>query len=125
MNFNITSTMNNSQFENKENLRQAAKNILNRKGASTESTNKILEQTIFSDYNRRAEIDILKLSSQITMNESLKETLKYLKTKNKEKTNKKVILGELWNSINSEEDYCGELVDFVVDSSLKNIFVAA
>lgn len=125
MNFNITSTMNNSQFENKENLRQAAKNILNRKGASTESTNKILEQTIFSDYNRRAEIDILKLSSQITMNESLKETLKYLKTKNKEKTNKKVILGELWNSINSEEDYSGELVDFVVDSSLKNIFVAA
>ena len=125
MNFNITSTMNNSQFENKENLRQAAKNILNRKGASTESTNKILEQTIFSDYNRRAEIDILKLSSQITMNESLKETLKYLKTKNKEKTNKKAILGELWNTINSEEDYCGELVDFVVDSSLKNIFVAA
>lgn len=125
MNFNITSTMNNSQFENKENLRQAAKNILNRKGASTESTNKILEQTIFSDYNRRAEIDILKLSSQITMNESLKETLKYLKTKNKEKTNKKVILGELWNSINSEEDYSGELVDFVIDSSLKNIFVAA
>ena len=49
MNFNITSTMNNSQFENKENLRQAAKNILNRKGDSTESTNKILEQTIFSD----------------------------------------------------------------------------
>jgi hypothetical protein len=117
--------MNNSQFENKENLRQAAKNILNRKGASTESTNKILEQTIFSDYNRRAEIDILKLSSQITMNESLKETLKYLKTKNKEKTNKKAIFGELWNTINSEEDYCGELVDFVVDSSLKNIFVAA
>ena len=125
MNFNITSTMNNSQFENKENLRQAAKNILNRKGASTESTIKILEQTIFSDYNRRAEIDILKLSSQITMNESLKETLKYLKTKNKEKTNKKAIFGELWNTINSEEDYCGELVDFVVDSSLKNIFVAA
>ena len=125
MNFNITSTMNNSQFENKENLRQAAKNILNRKGASTESTNKILEQAIFSNYNSRAEIDILKLSSQITMNESLKETLKYLKTKNKEKTNKKAILGELWNTINSEEDYCGELVDFVVDSSLKNIFVAA
>ena len=125
MNFNITSTMNNSQFENKENLRQAAKNILNRKGASTESTNKILEQTIFSDYNRRAEIDILKLSSQITMNESLKETLKHLKTKNKEKTNKKAIFGELWNTINSEEDYSGELVDFVVDSSLKNIFVAA
>ena len=126
MSINITHTMNSFQFESRENLRNAAKNILNRQGASTEATNKILEQAIFSAKNSNAQFDILKASSQITLNESLKETIKYLKTKANKKTKKKHIIGELWNIISKEEiSYEGELVDFVIDSSLKNIFAAA
>lgn len=126
MSINITQTMNSFQFESRENLRNAAKNILNRQGASTEATNKILEQAIFSAKNSNAQFDILKASSQITLNESLKETLKYLKTQANKKTKKEPVFGELWNIINKEEiSYEGELVDFVIDSSLKNIFAAA
>ena len=126
MSINITQTMNSFQFESRENLRNAAKNILNRQGASTEATNKILEQAIFSAKNSNAQFDILKASSQITLNESLKETLKYLKTQANKKTKKEPVFGELWNIISKEEiSYEGELVDFVIDSSLKNIFAAA
>ena len=126
MSINITHTMNSFQFESRENLRNAAKNILNRQGASTEATNKILEQAIFSAKNSNAQFDILKASSQITLNESLKETLKYLKTQANKKTKKEPVFGELWNIISKEEiSYEGELVDFVIDSSLKNIFAAA
>jgi len=126
MSINITHTMNSFQFESRENLRNAAKNILNRQGASTEVTNKILEQAIFSSKNSNAQLDILRASTQISLNESLKETLKYLKTQANKKSKKEPIFGELWNVISKEEiSYEGELVDFVVDSSLKNIFAAA
>ena len=126
MSIKITHTMNSFQFESRENLRNAAKNILNRQGASTEVTNKILEQAIFSSKNSNAQLDILRASTQISLNESLKETLKYLKTQANKKSKKEPIFGELWNVISKEEiSYEGELVDFVVDSSLKNIFAAA
>ena len=51
MSINITHTMNNSQFESRENLRNAAKNILSSKGASNESIQKIVDQTIFENKN--------------------------------------------------------------------------
>ena len=126
MSINITHTMNSFQFESKENLRNAAKDILNRQGVDAQKTNKILEQTIFTTKNSNTQLDILKSSSQITLNDSLKETLKYLKNNAYKKRKKEPVLGELWNIINNEEkSYDGELVDFVVDSSLKNIFAAA
>lgn len=125
MTINITHTMNSFQFESRENLRKAAKNILNRQGASAEVTNKILEQPIFSTKNSNAQLDILKASSQVTLNNSLKETLKYLKSQAQKKVIKQPILGELCNITDKEEStYTGELVDFVIDSSLKNIFAA-
>ena len=58
-----------------------------------------------------------------TQSGSLKETLKYLQSHAKDKR-KQHILGELWESIveyEGEEDYCGELVDFVIDSELEDI----
>ena len=126
MSINITHTMNNSHFENRENLRNAAKNILNRQGASAEASKKILEETIFSEKKYNTQFDILRASSQITLNDSLKETLKYLKTQANKKTKKEPVFGELWNIINNEDrSYEGELIDFVIDSSLKNIFAAA
>lgn len=129
MGLNITHTMNSFQFESRDDLRNAARNILNRQGASSESTQKVLEQTIFTqkDVYQNPQLSIIKASSQITLNDSLKETLKYLKSHANKKTVKEPVLGELWNIINKEDDviYEGELKDFVIDSSVENIFAAA
>ena len=126
MSINITHTMNSFQFENRENLRNAAKNILNKQGADTETANKILEQTLFPNKNYNTQLDIIKASSQITLNKSLNETLKYLKNQAHKKTKKAPILGELFEMVDKNPVvYEGELVDFVIDTSLKNIFAAA
>ena len=117
------------QFENRENLRNTAKDILSRQGASEEFTKNFMDDVIFSqaknkiDYN--AQLAIIKASTQISLNESLKETIKYLKTQTNKKEIKKPVLGELWNLFEKEGlNYQGELVDFVVDNSLENIFAA-
>ena len=127
MGINITHTMNSFQFNSRENLRNAAKNILNKQGASSETTQKILEQTIFqqNDFYQNPQLLILKSSSQITINDSLKETLKYLKNQANKKTTKEPVFGELWKIINKEDCYNGELVDFEVDYSTINIFEIA
>ena len=126
MGLNITQMKNGFQFESNENLRNAAKNILNRQGASSKATQKILEETVFKNDNRSPQLEILSASSQITLNNSLKETLKYLNSKANQKNKKKPVLGELWEKTNKIEDlYEGELVDFIIDSSIENIFTAA
>lgn len=127
MGLNITHTMNSFQFENRENLRNAAKNILNKQGASSETMQKILDQSVFpANSYKNPQLEILSTSSQITLNNNLKETLKYLKSKANKKTTKEPVLGELWNIVNKEDDnYDGELKDFVIDSSIENIFAAA
>ena len=55
MTLSIAQTMNNSQFENKENLRNAARNILNRQGASQEATEKLLQNVFGSNTKLGAE----------------------------------------------------------------------
>ena len=127
MGLNITHTMSSFQFENRENLRNAAKNILNRQGASTETVQKIVENTIFSNSTySNPQLSIIKASSQISLNNNLKETLKYLKSQANKKVVKEPVLGELWNIVNNEESsYEGELVDFIIDLSAENIFAAA
>ena len=45
MGINITHTMSNSNFENKNELRETAKRILEKKGTSSEATQKILEKS--------------------------------------------------------------------------------
>ena len=132
MGMNITHTMN-FNFENKQNLRNAAKDILNRKGASNNSMEKILNQTIFNSENNNTDIfanpqlAILKASTQISTNNSLKETLKYLKQQANKKAQKKAVLGDIWNAFNenSKEPYQGVLLDFQIDEDAKNIFEAA
>ena len=116
-------------FENRENLRNTARDILSRQGASEEFTQKFVDDAIFSqmknkvDYN--PQLAIIKASSQISLNESLKETLKYLKSRANKKTEKQPVLGELWRMFAKEDcDYQGELVDFVIDASVENIFAA-
>lgn len=127
MGLNITHTMNSFQFESREHLRNAAKNILNKQGASTETMQKILDKSVFhTNSYENTQQTILSTSAQITLNNSLKETLKYLKSQSHNKSNKKPMLGELWNIVNKEEiTYNGELADYVIDSSIENIFAAA
>ena len=132
MGLNITQTMTGFQFENKENLRNAAKNILENKGASQEATQKIIEKTIFDNNTQirdsyiNPQLSIIKASSQITINDSLKETLKYLKNNAHKKITKEPVLGELWNLFSQEEvEYKGELCDYVIDENATNIFIAA
>ena len=132
MGLNITHTMNNMNFENRDSLRNAAKDILNRQGASAETTSSILENTIFNTSNRggdfyvNPQLAILKASSQISMNTNLKETLKYIKSQAHKKQAKQPVFGELWNSlIETEFNNENELLEFEIDNNAKNIFIAA
>ncbi len=132
MGINITHTMDLLQFENKENLRNTAKNILNKNGASEEAAQKIVEKTIFDadkqikELYSNPQLAVIKASSQITMNNSLKETLKYLKNHANKKITKEPVLGELWEKLNrtNEDTYKGELLDFQIDDTAVNIFAA-
>ncbi len=132
MGINITHTMDLFQFENKENLRNTAKNILNKNGASEETAQKIVEKTIFDadkqvkELYSNPQLAVIKASSQITMNNTLKETLKYLKSHANQKITKEPVLGELWEKLNStnEDAYKGELIDFQIDDTAVNIFAA-
>ncbi len=132
MGINITHTMDLFQFENKENLRNTARNILNKQGASEETAQKMVEKTIFDSDKQIKEVysnpqlAVIKASSQISMNNTLKETLKYLKSHANQKITKEPVLGELWEKLNStkEDSYKGELLDFQIDDSAVNIFAA-
>ncbi len=124
------------QLENRENLRNTAKSILTNSGANTDTTHKIIEKTIFNSDNQLKEIytnpqlAVIKASAQITLNNSLKETLKYLKEHANKKEVKKPVLGEIWdvfaaNNESSEKNpYRGELYDFQINFDAKNIFAA-
>lgn len=132
MGLNITQTMNSFNFENNHSLRNTAKDILSRQGASEKATEAILNNTIFASSNNTSnnyinpQLAILKASSQISLNNNLKETLKYLKTHAQKKNSNTRTFGELWNSfVDEKNEYSPELLNFEVDPSLKNIFAAA
>ncbi len=123
-------------LDNGEILRNAAKNILNKGGASEEATRNIIEKTLFNndavlrEVYTNPQMSVLKASTQITLNESLKETLKYLKEHANRKVAKEPVLGELWNIFTANNEaseknpYHGELYDFEIDKNAKNIFAA-
>ena len=129
MGLNITHTSN-FQFENREHLKNTARDILAKQGASKEVSNKIIDQVIFNkksnEVNYEQHLAILKASTQISLNNSLKETLNYLKKRTTKKVSQNAKFGELWEILgeSKETNYDGDLVDFVVDKNLKNIFAA-
>lgn len=123
MGINVSTSMG---FENRQFLQNAAKEILQKNGAESDKALEIVQKAVFagSDFVSSTELNTLKVSTQITLNNSLKETLKYLKAHANDKR-KKYVLGELWEQIDENTDnYNGELVDFEVDTNLKNIFAA-
>ena len=73
MGINITQTMNSFQFESREQLRNTARDILNRQNTSSESMQKIMQEAIFgakSELNSvyQPQLAIIKASSQISAN---------------------------------------------------------
>ena len=110
-------------FENRDALKNAARDILYRSGAEKEKASKLAEKTIFGDeFNSQA--SILRASTQISINSSLEETLRYLKAQGHRKPRKTPKLGELWDICNKEDDnYSGELIDLEIDLT-NNIFAA-
>ena len=135
MGLNVSASMA-YNLDNGEILRNAAKNILNKGGASEEVTRNIIEKTLFNndavlrEVYTNPQMSVLKASTQITLNESLKETLKYLKEHANRKVTKEPVLGELWNIFTANNEaseknpYHGELYDFEIDKNAKNIFAA-
>ena len=122
-------------FENRDMLKNMAENILRNNNASKETVSKIVDKALFANelYTQSSlnpQLAILKASTQISLNSSLNETLKYLKAHSNKKSAKKPILGELWNIIETnnngtdDNQYKGELIDFQIDMNRKNIFAA-
>lgn len=118
-------------FENKDFLKSTARNILTNGGASNEAASKIIDATHFERANAiYPELSVLRAATQITVNTTLNETLRYLKSHANQKSKKTPVFGELWNifSVNNEASeenpYKGELYDFKIDDNTKNIFAA-
>jgi len=127
MGFNITQTTNNYSFENREDQRNTAARILSKASAASESANQNMNNTIFDSEGRiysNAQLSILKAASQISLNGTLKETLKYLKSQPIKKTEKAPILGELWNLFAREQEEYKYIDEWEIDYSAENIFAA-
>lgn len=129
MGISITQTMNGYQFENGEDLRNTAGNILSRQGVSIEDAKGIIDRNIFNSSESKiysnAQLAILKASSQISLKGTLKETYKYLKNGIQKNPEKKVKFGMLWEIFNEECTSSDNLVEIEIDYSAENIFAAA
>lgn len=130
MGLNVSTSMG---FENREQLKNTARNILKNGGASSEASSKIVDETIFNnkraytDMYSNSQLSIIKASTQISLNSSLKETLKYLKSHSNRKVEKQAVFGEIWNSFseNTNNQETVELFEFEIDENVENIFAAA
>ncbi|MBQ7126676.1 hypothetical protein IJO12_06280 [bacterium] len=127
MSIGISNANNFHQYENREYIKDVAGKILNTNGYNS-NLNSIIDKsytnTDFSNYTN-AQLAIIKASTQISLNNPLKETLKYLNTKSK-KNNKQPILGELWNILSlSNEDDSDFINQIEIDFTRNNIFTAA
>lgn len=125
MGMSVSTTMG---FENREFLMNSAKNMQNNTPAAEKSVNTANGTIMLTEGKAlTTEQYIMLASTQITVNNSLKETLKYLQ---KHANNKKEYkFGDIWKILSSENEdsdnnpYQGELVDIIIDNT-KNIFAA-
>lgn len=124
------------QLENREILKRTAKNILTNSGATPKATQKIVEKTLFEgdrllrEQYTNPQLNVLKAATQISINDSLKETIKYLKNHAKKDAKKAPVFGELWNIANTNNEaseknpYQNELYEYQIDKNAINIFAA-
>ena len=118
-------------LENQEFISTSAK-MFQQKSSENAGQRSQTVQNAFSEQSSLApmsSLSVLKASTQVTLNNSLKETLKYLKAHAKDRK-KEHKFGELWEilGVTNEEaeknPYKGELLDFQIDTNSKNIFAA-
>ncbi len=125
MEFNVSTKMG---FENQNYLKNQAKSILMKSGSNQQNTQKIVD--LSSSLYTNSQLNVLKASTQISVNNTLSETLKYLRTHANKKVKKVHVLGELWSIVSTQNEksddnpYTGELFDFQIDKNAKNIFAA-
>ena len=123
MGINVSTSMG---FENRDFMKRTAEQILKKSGADKDNAEQIVRNINYSqDTARDINTSIFAASAQITLNKSLKETLRYLQAHANDKR-KQYILGELWNQFSSsnEKSYKGELINFEVNYNALNIFAA-
>lgn len=128
MGINVSTSMG---FSNHDFSKNATTSILQRCSIEPECVEDVSKINVFT-YDKSSEYTQLQLvstSSMIALNNSLKETLKYLKTHQKYTKKKEPVFGELWNEFmatNAEEDSENqvELNDFTLDENLNNFFAA-
>lgn len=123
MGINVSTSMG---FENRDFIREKAKQILQKNGTEEKIADGIAKKmAYYTSANRDAGLSILAASSQITLNSSLKETLRYLNAHANDKR-KQYVLGELWDKLGKyqDENTNGELIDFEIDYNSENIFAA-
>lgn len=124
MGINVSTSMG---FENRDFLKDTAKQILKKGGAEEGETAEIV-QKVTSSIMERQEMAYngLRAAAQITLNNSLNETLRYLRSHANDKR-KKYVLGELWEQFggyDDEEASESGLIDLEIDFGVKNIFAA-
>ena len=120
MQLNITHT-NSFQFEDRDYLKNHARNLLQNKNDTLDNVEKIIDKTIFNDLGSK-QATFINASAPISYSENLKETLKYLKN-HARKAEKKHVLGEIWESFDYSEQEPTELFSLVFDDK-ENIFAA-
>lgn len=131
MGFNVSTT---TMFETGDMVRSNAKSILTNTSSAAKAAASTANSTIFDNEafvtSQNSQLAIIKAATQISVNSTLNETLKYLKTHANRKITKTPILGELWNIVSTnnesteENPYKGELIEFQIDKNVKNIFAA-
>ncbi len=115
-------------FENRELIKNSAKNLVQgNEEAQQKASESIMQNSITNARSLTTQEYILLASTQITLNQSLKETLKYLQ-KHANSRKKEYTFGDLWKVLNTENEdseknpYQGEV--FEIDQNKKNIFAA-
>lgn len=128
MDINVSTKMG---FNNQNFLKQSTKNDMPKPVVASEicettDTKTVFENNNYCIYN---DLQMLSIAAQADLNNKLKETLKYLNMRIKDKK-KEHVFGELWDEFftnyeeNIEEGYPEELFDYEPDNSNKNIFAA-
>jgi hypothetical protein len=128
MGINVSTSMG---FQNREFSESMAKSTLRTNAVNTEKAEEASSGTVFAakNYPASSAFVIFSTSAQISLHNSLRETMNYLRSRAEDKK-KKYVLGELWDDFTSNKDgdeedsYTGELCDYVIDKNLKNIFAA-
>lgn len=123
MGLNVSTSMG---FENRNFLRNAAREILQRSGASKEATSKIVDTLIFDKTYLSSEQKALQAAAQSAFSESLKISLKNFKNKKQQKPIKTPVFGTLWEQFSKNEQSNNfELLKFEIKEDAENIFAAA